>query len=135
MMKSSQMEPGGDQNNRANTGADGGDTPRPLGAALIDFFAIITKWRKFITRTVVVVTLVAVVVGLVSPKWYKATATVLPAEKADLFSGLEGISSLVKSISPGRALSGLTGSSEMDRYRAILTSENVLLKVIDKFDL
>ncbi len=134
-MKSNQTEPNGDQSNRPAMNQPESDSPRPLGTALLDFLAVITKWRRLITRTVFIVTVIAVAVGLLSPKWYKATASVFPAEKADMFAGLEGISSLVKSISPGRALSGLTGSSEMDRYRAILTSESVLLKVIERFDL
>ncbi|MCX6135043.1 MAG: Wzz/FepE/Etk N-terminal domain-containing protein [Ignavibacteriales bacterium] len=134
-MKSKQTEPLGDQTNRPVTNQPETDGPRPLGTALLDFFAVITKWRKLITRTVFIITVIAVAVGLLSPKWYKATASVFPAEKADMFAGLEGISSLVKSISPGRALSGLAGSSEMDRYRAILTSESALLKVIERFDL
>ena len=109
--------------------------PKPVGNAFLDFLAVIAHWRKFIVRTVFITTVIVVIIAILSPKWYKATASVFPAEKADMFSGLEGISSLVRSISPGRSLSALTGSSEMDRYRAILSSETVLLKVIDKFNL
>jgi len=106
-----------------------------VGKSFIDFLAVITRWRKFLVRFVGITTVLAVIIALVSPKWYKGTATVFPAEKNDLFSGLEGVSSLVRNISPGRGLSALTGGNETDRYLAILNSETELLKVIDKFNL
>ena len=114
---------------------DASDHSSPLGTALLDFLAIITKWRKLIVRTVIVTTVIVVIMALLSPKWYKATASVFPAEKTDLFSGLEGVSSLVRNFSPSRGLSALTGPNETERYLAILHSENALLKVIDRFDL
>jgi tyrosine-protein kinase Etk/Wzc len=134
-MKTDQNEMSG---NHAAKPGDAGthlDRSESVGGSLLDFLAVLTKWRKFIVRTVVIVTLAAVIFALVSPKWYKATASVFPAEKADMFAGLEGISSLVRSISPGRSLSALTGGGETERYLAILNSENVLLRVIDRFDL
>jgi tyrosine-protein kinase Etk/Wzc len=134
-MKTHQSEFTDDHPEESTTGEAGPHGSKPLGKALLDFLAIITAWRKLIVRFVFITTVVAVVIALLSPKWYKATASVFPAEKADMFAGLEGISSLVRSISPGRSLSALTGSSEMDRYRAILTSETVLQKVIDRFNL
>jgi tyrosine-protein kinase Etk/Wzc len=106
-----------------------------VGRSFIDFLALLTKWRKLIVRIVVITTVLAVVVALVSPKWYKATAAVLPAENTDMLSGLEGISSLVRNFSPARGLSALTKGNETDRYLAILNSENELLKVIDRFNL
>jgi uncharacterized protein involved in exopolysaccharide biosynthesis len=80
------------------------------------------------------VTIVVTTLALLSPKWYKSTASVFPAEKADLF-GLEGISSLAKNFSPARALSALGGNPELDRYMAILKSGRVLGAVIEKFAL
>jgi tyrosine-protein kinase Etk/Wzc len=106
-----------------------------VGRSFLDFLELVTKWRKLIVRTVAIISVLAVVVALVSPKWYKATASVLPAENTDMLSGLEGISSLVKNFSPARGLSALTKGNETDRYLAILNSENALLKVIDRFNL
>jgi uncharacterized protein involved in exopolysaccharide biosynthesis len=97
--------------------------------------SVVVKRRRFVSRFVVGVTVGAVVVALLMPKWYKATASVFPAEKADLFGGLEGVSSIMKSFSPARALTSLTGSSETDRYIAILKSGTVISAVIEKFDL
>lgn len=116
----------------ANTHTDGSE---PVGRSLLDFLAVMTKWRKFIVRFVLITSVLAVIVALISPKWYKATASVLPAEESDMLGGLEGISSLVRNISPARGLSALTKGNETDRYLAILNSENALLKVIDRFNL
>jgi tyrosine-protein kinase Etk/Wzc len=134
-MKNNQSEAA--DNTTGGVGGSGAqnESPKPLGNSFLDFLSIVTKWRKVIVRTIVIATLVAVVFALVSPKWYRATASVFPAEKADLFAGLEGISSLVRSISPGRSLSALTGGGETERYLAILNSESALLRVIDRFDL
>lgn len=105
------------------------------GSALLDFLAVVTKHRKFISRFVLSVTVIATIVALLMPKWYKSSASVFPAEKADLFGAIEGVSSLVKSLSPGKALSALGGNAETDRYLAILKSGTVLNAVIQKFDL
>jgi uncharacterized protein involved in exopolysaccharide biosynthesis len=102
---------------------------------LAGILGVITKHRKFISRFVLGVTILVTIVALLLPKWYKSSASVFPAEKADLFGGLEGIASLAKSFSPARALSSLAGNPETDRYIAILKSGTVLNAVIQKFDL
>jgi len=109
-------------------------TERP-SHTLLQILEVVTKYRVFISRFVLGTTVITVIVALLLPKWYKSTASVFPAEKADLFGALEGVSSLVKSFSPARALTSLTGSSETDRYLAILKSGTVLNAVIQKFDL
>lgn len=109
-------------------------SPETPAAALLDFIAVVSKHRKFIFRFVVATTLITVVVALLAPKWYKSSASVFPADKADLF-GLEGLSSLAKNFSPARALSALGANPEADRYMAILKSGTVLNSVIQKFNL
>lgn len=109
--------------------------PQMSGAGLLDFFSILTKYRKFISRFVLSVTFVVTVVSFILPKWYKSTASVFPAEKTELLSAFGGISSLAKSISPAKALSALGSNSESDRYMAILKSSTVLSAVIQRFKL
>ncbi len=101
----------------------------------MDFLSLMTKHRKFISRFIVLATVVTTIVALFLPKWYKSTASVFPAERSDLLSALDGVSSLARAISPARALSSLTGNPEADRYLAILKSDKVLWAVIEKFDL
>jgi tyrosine-protein kinase Etk/Wzc len=112
-----------------------GDERIPLGTTFLDFFMIIARWRRFIVWFVLTVTILTTIIALVSPKWYKATASVFPAEQTNLFSGLEGISSLMKNFSPVGRLASLAGPTEAERYVGILKSDNALLKIIDKFDL
>jgi capsule polysaccharide export protein KpsE/RkpR len=74
--------------------------------------------------------------ALLAPKWYKSTASVLPAEKNDLLSSLSGLGSLAKGFSASKGLAALTGGNEeTDRYMAILMSATVTNDVIKKFDL
>jgi tyrosine-protein kinase Etk/Wzc len=113
-------------------------TAEPLGKTVMDFIAVLTKWRRFITWLVLSATVITTVVTLLLPKWYKSTASVFPAEQTNLFPGLEGVSSLFKTLSGGggsRRLGGLVGSSEADRYTAILKSDRVLGAMIAKFSL
>lgn len=105
------------------------------GSVLLDFLAVLTKYRKFISRFVLSTTVIVTIVAFTSPKWYKSTASVFPAEKAELLGALEGISSLAKNLSPARALSALGSNPEADRYMAILKSGKVLGAVIERFKL
>jgi tyrosine-protein kinase Etk/Wzc len=110
--------------------------PKPLGETLLDFFSIITKWRKLLVWFVLACTVLAGGLAAISPKWYKSTATVFPAEETSILSGLGGLSGLGSVLGAGRALSSLTGrGTESDRYMAILKSETALMKVIERFDL
>ncbi len=117
------------------TSTDNGELAKPIAETVLDFVAVMAKWRRFVVWFVLGCTIITAIVVLLLPKWYKATASVFPAEQTDLFSGLQGVSSLVKSFSPGGKLGSLTGPTETDKYVAILKSENALSKVIDKFDL
>jgi capsule polysaccharide export protein KpsE/RkpR len=120
---------------RAGFGVDG--AAEPLGKTIMDFFAVLARWRRFITRFVLAATVITTVVTLLLPKWYKSTASVFPAEQTSIFPDLGGVSSLFKSLSGGasKGLSRLTGNSEADRYTAILKSGRVLSAMIDKFNL
>jgi tyrosine-protein kinase Etk/Wzc len=108
---------------------------RSVGESFLDFLDVLLRYKRFITYFVFVVTLAGALAAALSPKWYKSTASVFPAEKADLFGGLEGIASLAKSFSPAKALSSLGSNPELDRYTAILNSGRVIGAVIEKFDL
>ena len=105
-----------------------------FGDRVVDFIALLAKYRVFMVRFVLLCTLGTMIVLLLVPKWYKSTASVFPAEKTDML-GLEGLSSLARNFSPGKALSSLAGNEETDRYLAILKSSTVLSAVIERFDL
>ncbi len=110
-------------------------TARPIAANVIDLYEVLTRHRRFLVRFIILCTVLAAVVAAFLPKWYKSTASVFPAEKADLFGGMDGISSIARSFSPARALTSLGGNPEAERYIAILKSGAVTSEIIRRFDL
>jgi tyrosine-protein kinase Etk/Wzc len=106
-----------------------------VGSAFLDFLYIVAKSRKFLLIFIFIVVGGAILLAVLTPKEFKATASVLPAGQSDLLSSLGGISSLAKSFTPLKGLSSLSGADETDKYFAILKSKNVQHRLIDKFDL
>ena len=106
-----------------------------VGHSFIEFLTITVKFRWFLFWFIFVITTSATLLALLSPKWYKASASVLPAEQTDFLGALGGLSSLVKGFTPSKGLAALTGSTELDRYIAILKSSTLADNVIKEFNL
>ncbi len=106
-----------------------------MSDSFLEFFITVVKFKWFLFLFVFIITVSATIIALVSPKWYKASASVLPAENTDFLSAFSGLSSLVKNFAPTKGLAALTGSSELDRYIAILKSSTLTDDVIKKFNL
>lgn len=89
-------------------------------------------WRRFILGVTALVAVAAIIISLLLPKWYEASARVLPPEGG---SGGSLAAALLKG--PGSAASALLGgvSSDYARYLAILSSRRVLSSMVDEFDL
>jgi tyrosine-protein kinase Etk/Wzc len=104
-----------------------------IGHSVIEFITTLVKYRKFLISFVLIISISATAYALLSPKWYKATTSVLPADQSGLLGSLGGISSLVKNFTPSRGIAALTGPSELDRYIAILKSGTMINDVISKF--
>jgi tyrosine-protein kinase Etk/Wzc len=100
-----------------------------------EFVTVTIKYRWFLFFFILIITASAILFALLSPKWYKSTTSVLPAEKTDFLSAMSGVSSLIKNFSPSKGLSALTGPTETDKYIAILKSSSVLDDVIRTFEL
>lgn len=100
-----------------------------------EFLTVTVKYRWFLFFFIIIITSSATIFALLTPKWYKSTASVLPAEKTDFLGAITGVSSLLKNFSPARGLSALTGPTETDRYIAILKSSSLIDDVIKTFDL
>ncbi len=120
---------------KGKSNADDGTRVASFSESALGFLEVVSRRRRFVSWFVLSATVLTTIVALLLPKWYKSTSSVFPAEQTNLFPGLEGVSSLFRSLSPGRALSSLTGGSESDRYIAILKSERVADAVIAKFNL
>jgi capsule polysaccharide export protein KpsE/RkpR len=97
--------------------------------SFIDFLLLLTKWRKFILINLFIVGIVSLIVSFQLPKWYKATAVVMPPADNQAAGGL---SALMSSLPIGGL--GLGGGGEMT-YMAILKSKSYATDIIKKFDL
>jgi uncharacterized protein involved in exopolysaccharide biosynthesis len=105
--------------------------------SLIDYLEVITKWRKFIVRNVVIVTVAAAIISLILTQRYTATTTLLPPNleqeamigllSANIPSGLAGLAQM------GGALPGVTTPSDL--FAAIMRSSRIKKVIIKKFDL
>jgi len=104
-----------------------------VGHSLVEFLVVLAKYRWFLFLFIFIISVGATTYALLATKWYKATASVLPAERASVLGSFSGLSSLVKSFSPTKGIAALTGTSEVDRYMAILKSGTMINDVISKF--
>ncbi len=91
------------------------------------------RWRMFIAGVTGLVAVAAVVISLLLPNWYAASARVLPPEAG----GASPLASALLRSGAGSAASALLGgvSSDYARYLAILSSRRVLSSVVEEFDL
>jgi len=106
-----------------------------VGHSMVEFFVVIAKYRWFLFLFIFIISAGATTYALLATKWFKATASVLPAEQAGVIGSFGGLTSLVKSFSPSKGLAALSGTSEVDRYIAILKSGTMLDDVISKFNI
>lgn len=98
---------------------------------LVDFFRILVKWRKFIYANIVIVTLVAVIISLVSPYQYSSSARLIPVIEA--IGTTSETASLLARIPLLGSLGGLATPSDL--YAGILSGRVIKEKIIEKFDL
>jgi tyrosine-protein kinase Etk/Wzc len=108
-----------------------GMTAERRSNGFLSALSVILEWRRFIIINVVIVTVIAVVVSLLLPKWYRASASILPPKERDTFGGLGSASTILRGLT-GRA----TGqASSTYNYFAILKSRTASVAVIQHFGL
>jgi tyrosine-protein kinase Etk/Wzc len=95
-----------------------------------DFFKLLVKWKNSLLLNIIIVGTLSVVVSLYLPKWYKATAVVMPPQKE---SGA-GFSALLSNL-PISSLGINLGGGDQMTYMAILKSRSLATDVIKKFNL
>jgi len=105
-----------------------------------DYLDVIIKWRKFIIRNVIIVTVIAIIISFLLTTKYTATATILPPNPnqdvmfgfmpTSPYSGGAGLSSLAK-------LSGIVPgvSTPSELFVAIMKSASVKNEIIKRFNL
>lgn len=106
-----------------------------FGDFLVHALTIVLRYRRFLSRFIVIVTTVSIILALVLPKWYLASVSVFPAEDTQLPTSIEGLGLFSKAFSASKVLTSLSGNPDLDRYVVILKSSSVLGAVIQKFDL
>jgi uncharacterized protein involved in exopolysaccharide biosynthesis len=94
---------------------------------------LILVWRKFIYRATLTAAIVSVVVSLVLPRWYEATATCTPPQEGESRGGLL---SVFTQIGMDLGAGGLLSSTPMtDMMIGVMKSRLVRGQVVDRFDL
>ena len=94
---------------------------------------VMTRRRTLILSIVIVVTLAAVIVSLILPKYYQATALLLPPKDMTVpVAGLGRISEVV-SVTKGLNLPVLVTTSDV--YRRMLMSHRIADGIMDQFQL
>jgi len=105
-------------------------------SGLGDILFVLGKWKKFISLTVLGVTVIAAAASFLLPKLYRSTATILPPKNQDLVGMLaSGSSSISRSLDPLRALGAGRSSADFYRYLAIIKSRTLLERVVGEFNL
>jgi tyrosine-protein kinase Etk/Wzc len=98
------------------------------------FLEILLKWWKIIIFNVLTITLIAIVVSLVLPKKWTATAVILPPSASSASLNVEDVGSAYTLSS--MALSALPGIiSPSDVIVGMLQSETIMYKIIEQFNL
>ena len=106
-----------------------------MNKSSMDFLDILLVTRKRLKSLFLVFFITAVlsiIVSLLLPKWYRATATIMPPQAT---SQLNTISSLVSNLGVGGVELFGGASGESLTYIAILQSKTVFNKIIQKFNL
>jgi len=99
----------------------------------VELVTILTKWRRFIFFSTLIAAILAVLISLIVPVWYKSTAKILPP--SDEMKSI-GISALLSRVQIPSSLLGLAGVSEgASLSMAILESRTVMEAVVKKFNL
>ncbi|HXF49209.1 MAG TPA: GNVR domain-containing protein [Verrucomicrobiae bacterium] len=104
---------------------------RPI---LLEALEVVFRWRKFIFLTVTLVCLITAAVVFFLPKWYRATATVLPPERGGMDMNL---STVFRGGVPflGGELAIPFAASPSDVLAAMAQSDAVLIGVIQELSL
>lgn len=103
--------------------------------SFIDYLYVLVKWRKMIIINFLVVSVIAVIISLIIPKWYKSTITIMPP--AEQTTSLGGLSTIMNKLPVGNlGMGNILGFSEQtSRFIAMLESRTIMESVIYKFNL
>ncbi|KAA3617963.1 MAG: hypothetical protein DWQ05_07915 [Calditrichaeota bacterium] len=92
----------------------------------LDYVLVFLKWRKLIIWNFFIVSILAVIISFLLPKYYKSTAVFLPPSQSS------GLTALIQNFSVD-----VLGTSDVtgDAFITILNSRNLREQIISKYDL
>jgi tyrosine-protein kinase Etk/Wzc len=102
---------------------------------ILDYVAALIKRRKFIIVNILVVSVMAAIISFLLPKWYKATASLMPPKEQTSMNSLGVAGSLLKSVAGGSKGGGLGQMQGRYNYVAVLESRSAMEAVVRHFDL
>ncbi len=103
---------------------------------LLDFFIELLRWKRFIITNFLVVTILAVIISLILPKWYKATSSILPPKDQGMLNLLGVSTSSLRSLSLGQRLGNLANQNlGAYNYLAILKSRTAMDSIVRAYNL
>jgi len=114
---------------------DGNGAVPSARADIFDFIAVVVKWRRFILTTVAICTVAAIIISLLLPNWYKATARLLPPKDASPTNFLGGAGSVLRGLGSGKLGGFGSQNTGSYNYMAILNSRSAMEAVVRKFNL
>lgn len=109
------------------------NTEQPVD--VLDYATVFMKWRKFIIQCTVIVTVLAGIIAFILPRWYKATASILPPKDQAALNPFGSASSLLRNVGALQRIPGMGAISGPYNYLAILKSRSVMEGVVVRFDL
>ncbi|MEO0226692.1 MAG: GNVR domain-containing protein [candidate division WOR-3 bacterium] len=106
-------------------------------STISDYMLIILKWRIFIIRNVFIVTLLGILISIILPVKYTATATILPpSQEQTTMLGIISMGVPSELASLAKFAGGVPGlSSPSDLYAAIMKSSRIKSEIINKYNL
>jgi uncharacterized protein involved in exopolysaccharide biosynthesis len=99
----------------------------------LDFLVVLAKHKKLIFRLPIAAGFMAVIVSLLLPKWYTATAKIMPPQQSQ--SNAVAILGQLGVLTGGGASQALGLKNPSDVYVTMFKSRTVADKLIERFDL
>lgn len=100
------------------------------------FFGIALAWRRLLLQLTIIGALGAIVVSLLLPAWYSATAMITPPQEREGGFGLMALMDQIgSSVGVGRARSLLKRTPQVDLMIGVLKSRRIRGEVVDRFSL
>ena len=109
------------------------DGQQPIN--LVDYASVMIRWRRFLVRNVLAVAVLAVIVSLLLPKWYRSTSTILPPKDESMLGGISGLGSVLRELAPIRGAGSLSTARGSYSYLSILNSRRAMEMAVTKFNL